>query len=206
MSRSVDVERLQSSLQIAKSELLSRRVSDHWAGRLASSALSTATAVSALSSVRGQVAAPDHAVDALIARGSNYLIEQQREDGGWGDTEQSQSNIATTMLCAAALTLEDPTLSRSAQQVGRADRYLEQHGGIEGLRRRYGQDRTFAVPILMNCALAGRATGNKFRPCRLNSPACRKPSTVLSDCPWSAMPFPRSSRSARPSTVTKWIF
>ena len=32
---------------------------------------------------------------------------------------------------------------------------MESRGGVEGLRQRYGIDKTFAVPILANCAMAG---------------------------------------------------
>ena len=37
----------------------------------------------------------------------------------------------------------------------RAAAYIEAQGGPTGLRRRYGKDKTFAAPILTNCALAG---------------------------------------------------
>ena len=36
-----------------------------------------------------------------------------------------------------------------------ANQYVDLQGSIEGLRRRYGKDKTFAVPILANCAMAG---------------------------------------------------
>ena len=42
-----------------------------------------------------------------------------------------------------------PSCSRRAGPTSRPK------GGIAGLRRRYGSDKTFAVPILTNCALAG---------------------------------------------------
>src|SRR5690606_18401284 len=73
---------------------------------------------------------------------------------GWGDTDRSHSNIATTMLVQAAFHLAGVP----ADHVGmleRAQQYVKQQGGIAGLRRRYGRDKTFAVPILTNCALAG---------------------------------------------------
>ena len=34
--------------------------------------------------------------------GLRYLAEQQNDDGGWGDTDKSESNLATTMLARAA--------------------------------------------------------------------------------------------------------
>ena len=79
--------------------LLSLRTKDGvWEGSLASSALSTATAVIAL-------AANGSADKALVRRGRDWLAQHQNADGGWGDTVKSLSNISTTMLCRAALTL-----------------------------------------------------------------------------------------------------
>ncbi len=40
-------------------------------------------------------------------------------------------------------------------QLERARQYIDAQGGLDGLRQRYGDDRTFAAPILTNCALAG---------------------------------------------------
>ena len=40
------------------------------------------------------------------------------------------------------------------QLLERAEQYIHAAGGLPGLRARYGKDRTFAVPILTNCALA----------------------------------------------------
>ena len=37
-------------------------------------------------------------------------------------------------------------------------------GGIAGLRARYGRDKTFAVPILTNCALAGLVPWSEVAP------------------------------------------
>jgi squalene-hopene/tetraprenyl-beta-curcumene cyclase len=46
----------------------------------------------------------------------------------------------------------------------RAADYIARHGGIAGLRRRYGRDKTFAVPILTNQALAGLAPWSDVSP------------------------------------------
>ena len=43
----------------------------------------------------------------------------------------------------------------------RADAYIKAHGGVRGLRRRYGRDKTFVVPILTNGALAGMVPWRK---------------------------------------------
>lgn len=143
--------------------LLQRNAQGIWIGRLASSALSTATAVSALAAVQ-QAAATTGAADALPAdaatlsglmrRGLEYLASQQNPDGGFGDTDRSVSNIATTMLAQAAVHLAGQAETYRGL-LDRAAAYVQRHGGIAGLRRRYGRDRTFAVPILANAALAG---------------------------------------------------
>ena len=45
-----------------------------------------------------------------------------------------------------------------------AQRYIEARGGIAGLRQRYGKDKTFAVPILTNAALAGLVPWGEVSP------------------------------------------
>ncbi len=46
----------------------------------------------------------------------------------------------------------------------RAEAYIAAHGGAAGLRRRYGRDKTFAAPILTNCALAGIVPWQRVAP------------------------------------------
>ena len=148
---------LRQAYQKARHDLLAERAAaGHWVGELASSALSTATATSALAIVRRQTsdAAVRARLEPLVARGLEYLTRSQNEDGGWGDTDKSLSNIATTMLARAAIHLAG-AVERQAASLARAERYLEAQGGVSGLRRRYGKDKTFAVPILTNGALAG---------------------------------------------------
>src|SRR5690242_6866964 len=87
----VELPRLRRAYQTARDLLLSERVDGHWVGELSASALSTATAVSALalvqkSEVRSQ---RSQGVQALIEGGIQYLISHQNADGGWGDTDKS---------------------------------------------------------------------------------------------------------------------
>jgi squalene-hopene/tetraprenyl-beta-curcumene cyclase len=150
-------DRLRQAYHKARQDLLDERVAaGHWVGELSSSALSTATAVSALAIVRRQT--PDTAARTrlapLVDQGLQYLARSQNGDGGWGDTDISHSNIATTMLAQAAFHLAGAAASHAAI-LARAEHYLQAQGGIAGLRRRYGKDKTFAVPILTNAALAG---------------------------------------------------
>src|SRR5262245_36200509 len=94
----IDPTRLRAAYQMVRDTLLAQRNPEgYWEGELSSSALSTATAVSALALVgRSEDLSPEW--DSLIERGLRWLVEHQNEDGGWGDTVKSVSNISTTML------------------------------------------------------------------------------------------------------------
>ena len=160
-----------------------------WEGRLSSSALATATAISALS------LADDKSDMTRLHSGVAWLIEHHNSDGGWGDTADSPSNLATTLLVAAALKLAVNAVASHAHlelipkpgarascplnaagtaaplkefwdrllthALKRADEYLKLRGAdapkdiVQAIQCEYGKDRTFAIPILMNCALAG---------------------------------------------------
>ncbi len=77
----------------------------------------------------------------------------QNPDGGWGDTDKSLSNIATTMLVRAAFQLTGVPAGDTGL-LEAADAYMARCGGVRALRRRFGRDKNFAAPILANCALA----------------------------------------------------
>jgi squalene-hopene/tetraprenyl-beta-curcumene cyclase len=192
------LERLERAFRTAHSALLAeRQPQGYWIGELSTSALSTATAVSALALVqkrgpshdaaRGVAFAPRDGVPGrrgaltqprspeapdfcgLIAGGLEWLANHQNGDGGWGDTTRSVSNISTTMLGKAAFHLTGAA-GRYAACLERTEVYLQTHCGktpeeqAEAIRRRYGNDRTFAVPILMTCALAGLVSWNEVTP------------------------------------------
>ena len=157
----VESSRLFAAYQSACEDLLDQReVSGHWIGELSTSALSTATAVSALALVNHRGASEPPAVsenvrlDDLIVGGIRWLTRRQNDDGGWGDTPLSYSNISTTMLTVAAIHLARVP-SEHEELLARAQAYIDSQGGVTGLRERYGKDKTFAVPILANCAMAG---------------------------------------------------
>lgn len=152
----IDANRLQRAYDTVKQDLLdARNESGYWTGRLASSALSTATAVSALAIYRQKSGGDlSDEVNLKITLGLDYLASQQNRDGGWGDTDKSYSNISTSTLAVAAFNLAG--CSHEFDQILlRASRYLDEHGGAEKIKARYGKDKTFAVPILANAALAG---------------------------------------------------
>jgi squalene-hopene/tetraprenyl-beta-curcumene cyclase len=150
--------RLERAYRHALELLLSHRTLEgHWVGELSTSALSTATAVSALALVQNHVAGSH---EPLIAGGLAWLAAHQNADGGWGDTVKSISNISTSMLCRAAFHIAGAT-DRYPDSLRRVESWLkERHGTTpkdlaKAVRARYGKDRTFSVPILMTCALAG---------------------------------------------------
>lgn len=154
--------RLEHSYLRCKEHLLCAQNSQqYWEGELSSSALSTATAVMAMHqvSIRNEQLSQQYPLNDLIANGLEWLTKSRNSDGGWGDTTKSISNISTTMLVRASF-------AATAKQYGAAsenledwleatDWYIEQVGGVEAVKKRYGKDRTFSVPILMQCALSG---------------------------------------------------
>lgn len=137
--------------------------SGHWTGELASSSLATATAVSALSVVRRERPALGGSLGGLIERGIHYLARSQNVDGGWGDTDRSHSNIATTYLGLSAFHLVG-VANEHETTLNKAVSYRDSMGGIPALRKRYGIDKTFVVPILTNAALAGLVPWSEVSP------------------------------------------
>lgn len=150
-------------LNARRALLTERTAAGHWEGELATSALSTATAIVALD----QVDRARHA--ARIAGGLRWLIAHQNADGGWGDTVKSASNISTTLLCWSALTRSAGDVP-IAEAETRAAHWIRDYVGslepgriVEVVSARYGKDRTFSVPILMLCALCGRLGPRPWR-------------------------------------------
>ncbi len=159
-------DRLRRVLATARDALLAERnPQGHWSGELSASALSTATAITALAIVekhRGPFSS-DHRL--LIERGLDWLARNRNADGGWGDTVKSKSNISTTALCWAAFGAVPGADAQHASVLRAAEAWLARYSGCVQLDRdalaraliaRYGKDRTFSVPILTMCALAGR--------------------------------------------------
>ena len=141
-----------------------RAATDHWEGHLASSAVSTGTAVLALHLAnRGRRQPHAATLDQLIAAGTRWLTDHQNSDGGWGDTTRSRSNVSTTAIVWAALSTASSGIGAATPVVERAAEWLRRAGGDvtpEALRtailHRYGKDQTFSVPILTVLALTGK--------------------------------------------------
>src|SRR5437660_748747 len=126
-------DRLEAAYQTALAALLAERTPDgYWVGELSTSALSTAVASSALALVQKAVAPGRY--EALIRGGAAWLAAHQNDDGGWGDTVKSFSNISTTMLCRAAFRLSRDVLARSASD-GSADPSLALRASDEALSK-----------------------------------------------------------------------
>lgn len=154
----------------------------HWVGELSSSALSTATALFTLSTLKQ----PHHA--ALITNGLKWLAATQNVDGGWGDTTKSFSNISTTALCWAAFGVPESTGHDAT--VHRVEAWLKRNVGsldpvklAQAIVERYGKDHTFSVPILTMMALAGK----------------------LGDTPWHLVPQLPFELAACPFQWFQWL-
>ena len=133
-----------------------------WTGCLSSSALGTALAVAAL--INGPPA--DR---TLAVRGVVWLVRHAGTDGGWGDTPESVSNLSATLIALGALrrarmsgVLPDEVSSETDRAIGRAEVWVVDRAGAlspaalaRELRRVYGNDRTFSVPILAFLAMCG---------------------------------------------------
>jgi squalene-hopene/tetraprenyl-beta-curcumene cyclase len=156
--RSLQHEGVGARNRVAGAESKPREYAPHNQGPIRESALTGAS--------RTQPQPHDQALpgarefEALIAGGLDWLAAHQNDDGGWGDTVRSFSNISTTLLCRGAFHLAGAA-GRFAEPLRRSEAWLIEHHGktpaevAEAVRRRYGKDRTFSVPILMTCALAG---------------------------------------------------
>jgi len=153
----LDRSQVKTAWENACRELVSRSTDEGWRGRLSSSAIATAIGLAAF-----------HFDDAdhqdAIRSAAAFLVADQNQDGGWGDSPESPSNLAATLLTWGALNLVP---SSDESDVGlaseRAESWLQKHmGGLTApaicaaLGKRYGNDRTFAGPILMFVTACGR--------------------------------------------------
>lgn len=161
--------------------LAERNQQGFWEGELSSSALSTATALCALEAylrVRNDLSDPLRStLTDMITRGRVWLLDHQNDDGGWGDTTKSFTNISTTLLVWGALNTSknnagddqtklqgnDKLTERIKNAVQRVEQAIERLAGgltpdvlAPAIRARYGKDQTFSVPILMALAATGR--------------------------------------------------
>ena len=130
-----------------------RNAQGFWEGRLSSSALGVAVAITALHFYDARENAPE------ISRGLQWLKENVNADDGFGDSPNSVSNVSTSLLCYAAVKVcrksdEDEILLRKiAQYLGSQKIDVHSDELIPAILNFYKTDRTFSVPILTMCAL-----------------------------------------------------
>ena len=144
------------ALDRVKEVLLSHQEkSGLWRGYLSSSALATAVAMSALSIIDNE----EHV--SVINKGLGWLRYSQNNDGGWGDSPESPSNLSTTLLVRAAFEIAaKKSVPEDSETISRMEAYISNLAGTtpkeraQKLLESYAPDKTFAVPILANLALA----------------------------------------------------
>ncbi len=143
--------------------LLERNKKGFWVGELSSSALSTAVAIVALW-LNENARHNSH-----IEKGLVWLKENINEDGGYGDTVASESNVSTSLLCYAALYCfkqEDPSIFSNLRKVERyllnQNIQLTSSSVIQTILDFYGKDLTFSIPILTMLAICGVIDNEAF--------------------------------------------
>jgi len=160
----------QAGLDAALDRLLSmleasREPAGFWPGRLSSSALATATACVALRTAGAAEDLP------AVERAAAWLCRHANDDGGWGDSPESPSNLTATLLVWCALGMAEPSSAprrRATREA--AETWLSRRLGAvtadaigAGIAARYGNDRTFQAPVLTLCAIAGRLGPDAWR-------------------------------------------
>ena len=192
---SVSREAIDETLANAREHLLAARTPDgYWRGELSSSALSTAVAAFAL-----HVVGSRKHVDA-VNRGMSWLARHRNDDGGWGDTTASRSNMSTTLLCWSALSAAARGMPSVQPIVSDAAQWIT---GRTGTRNRTPLQGLFCDIMAMTarsrrpfwlCApsQAHWATlmrhGRRCRNSRSSWPCAPRVSSAGFPCLWSAMP------------------
>ena len=164
ISDCIDATRFEVCHERVVADLLaSRNASHHWEGYLSSSALSTATAVTALTLIDDDQKNKSADTKAFQEKGIQWLTDHVNDDGGWGDTTLSLSNISTTALVWAAFGAVEGAAETHHALMSKTESWLREKAGslsVESLSKaiihRYGKDKTFSIPILTMCALSGR--------------------------------------------------
>jgi squalene-hopene/tetraprenyl-beta-curcumene cyclase len=127
----------------------------YWTGRLSGSALATAVAIVALKKAIPEESGPG------IRSGYNWLLKNINNDGGFGDTSESVSNVSTTLLCYSAISYCQvngngiSTLTRMEGWLSGIGITFEPRNITRSILKFYGKDLTFSVPILSMLHLAG---------------------------------------------------
>jgi hypothetical protein len=134
-----------------------------WTGKLSSSALGVAVAITALHFKDPEL----HNTE--IKRGLVWLADNINSDGSYGDSPGSHGNISTSLLVYAALNLPGRDLSQLKSVRERLAGYLSKQGidvhsdeVARVILKHYKSDYSFSVPILTMCGLCGIPRENAF--------------------------------------------
>ncbi len=143
-------EQLREMQADAFERLMNSRSEDGmWRGKLSSSAISTSVSVFAL-----------QRIDAIkykiqIEHGVEWLNCTMKEDGSWGDSVESPSNMTATLLTYVSLFAVGQSCEKTRAYLNGKFGGETEEDLVKGVLDYYGKDLTFSVPILMMCALAG---------------------------------------------------
>lgn len=96
-----------------------------------------------------------HAVLAACLREESRVPSPEQRTGGGEVAEESRNGLVSAPSPGDSTPDLESPLSNLRSCIDRAAAYIERAGGVPALVARYGQDRTFSVPILTHCALAG---------------------------------------------------
>jgi squalene-hopene/tetraprenyl-beta-curcumene cyclase len=158
-------EKLEKQLSELTSQLIGEQNSDgFWTGRLASSALSTAVALVVLKLDK------ENTNDKRIVSGLQWLHDNVNEDGGFGDTPESASNVSSSLLCYAALSYCQSSGMDNKPVLKGIEDFLADQGIsfsnqnlTSSVLKYYGKDYTFSVPILSMLALCEVLTDDVYQ-------------------------------------------
>lgn len=144
------IEQLKEMQADAMKQLMALRCEDGmWRGCLSSSAISTSVSVFALHSIDAQ------RYDKVIRGGIQWLKSTMCDDGSWGDSVESPSNMTATLLTYVSLVAVGEKAAETRHYLNSKFGGDSEESLIQGVLAYYGKDLTFSVPILMMCALAG---------------------------------------------------
>jgi squalene cyclase len=149
--------------ELAVRLLEKRNREGYWTGRLSSSALGVAVAITAFHF---------HDKDlhrSAIEKGTAWLVSHQNRDGGYGDTPESISNLSTSLLVNAAFNILDKQIPGLPEAGSGLSAYISSQGidinspqVARAILNHYKTDYTFSVPILVMGALCGIPSRNAF--------------------------------------------
>lgn len=154
MSKTLDYSQSQFD-QLTSILLQKRNTAGYWEGRLSSSALGVAVAITALRFYDATGNASE------ISSGLNWLKQNVNSDRGFGDSPGSTSNVSTSLLCYAAAKITNEYNSNTELLLQLGDYLRSQNIDVDSeklipaILDFYKTDRTFSVPILTMCALCG---------------------------------------------------